>query len=90
MIKILIIFILGLIEQIGYTFYLLAVDKRQVKLSSIVMFFYMLFYLGIIAYAIKDSNTLSLLITYALACSLGNYIVMKFEVRKKYENSKVI
>lgn len=90
MIKILVVFILGLIEQMGYTIYLLAVDKRQAKKSSIVMFIYMLFYLGILAYAIKDSNTWILIITYASACSIGNYIIMKREIRKKHGNRKVI
>ena len=83
MIKLIVIFLVGLLEQIGYTWYLLAVDKRQVMSSSIIMFVYMLFYLGIIAFALKDSETIPILITYAASCAIGNYIVMRLEVRKK-------
>jgi hypothetical protein len=78
-----VIFILGLLEQIGYTFYLLAVDKRQVYASSIIMFVYFSFYLFIIAYALKSANTWGLLLTYAFSAAVGNLAVMKFEVRKK-------
>lgn len=86
----LIVFICGLIEQIGYTLYLLSVDKRKVFLSSIIMFFYFSFYLIIIAYAIKHANTIPLLLTYSLSTGIGNFIVMKYEVTKKRkkENEK--
>jgi uncharacterized protein YebE (UPF0316 family) len=91
MLKILAIFCIGLLEQVLYTAYLLSVNKKQVKLSSYLMFIYMLFYLGIIAYAIKDNNTITLLLAYAAACGVGNYIMMKFdsainnqEIMRKY------
>jgi uncharacterized protein YebE (UPF0316 family) len=83
MFKILIVFIIGLIEQVLYTAYLLAVDKRKTILSSILMLIYMILYLGIVAYALKDNNTVTLLIAYALACGCGNYITMKYEEKRK-------
>lgn len=79
MLKVLAIFFIGLLEQALYTAYLLSVNKRQVKASSILMFVYMIFYLGIIAYAIKDDNTLVLLLAYAAASGVGNYIMMKID-----------
>ncbi len=85
MIKILLVGFLGLLEQILYTSYLIAVDKRQTYLSTLWMFIYMSLYLFIVAYSIKDSNAIPLLITYALACAIGNYLTMLWEKRK---NSK--
>jgi len=82
-IKFVIVFILGLLEQIGYTFYLLAVDKRQVVASSIIMFVYFSFYLFIIMFALNDVHTVGLLLTYALSAAIGNYVVMRYEVGKK-------
>lgn len=83
MIKILIIFGIGLIEQVLYTAYLLSVDKRQVRASSVLMFIYMIFYLGIIAYSIKDDQTIPLLLAYAAASGIGNYVMMKWESGRK-------
>jgi uncharacterized protein YebE (UPF0316 family) len=82
MFKIIAIFIVGLMEQLLYTKYLIAVDKRQTIASTIYMIVYMALYLIIVAYAMKDSNTVALLISYALACGLGNYIAMRIEVKK--------
>ena len=87
LIKFIFIFIIGLVEQIGYTFYLLAVDKRQLYASSIIMFIYFAFYLFILAYAMKDANTWTLLLTYALAAAVGNFIAMKWELRNKHDKS---
>jgi len=74
MIKLIIVFILGIVETYLYTWYLIAVDKRQPVLSSFLMFIYMVFYLAIIAWAIKDTNTILMLLTYASAAGVGNYI----------------
>jgi uncharacterized protein YebE (UPF0316 family) len=82
MIKIILIFLIGFIEQLLYTAYLLSVNKKQVITSTLLMMAYMTVYLFIIAYAIKDSNTIPLLISYALACGAGNYIIMLWEKRK--------
>jgi len=83
MLKFFIIFGLGLLEQAGYTLYLLSVVKKQAYLSSILMFVYFSFYLFIIAYALKDTDSIGLLLTYAFATAIGNFVVMKYEVRKK-------
>jgi uncharacterized protein YebE (UPF0316 family) len=83
MIKILIVFIIGFLEQLLYTAYLLSVNKKQVKASTFLMVAYMAIYLFIISYAIKDTNTISLLISYALSCGVGNYVIMKWENRRK-------
>lgn len=83
MIKVILVFIIGLLEQLLYTKYIISVDKRQTIASTVYMITYMSIYLFIIDYAIKDSNTVPLLVAYALACGAGNYIAMKWEVRKK-------
>lgn len=83
MLKVIIVFIIGFIEQLLYTAYLLSVNKKQVNASSILMVSYMVIYLFIITYAIKDANTVPLLIAYALACGSGNWVIMKWESRKK-------
>lgn len=82
MIKIFLVFIIGFLEQLLYTAYLLSVNKKQVKASTFLMVAYMAIYLFIISYAIKDVNTIPLLVAYALSCGLGNYCVMLWENRK--------
>jgi hypothetical protein len=42
----------------------------------------MAIYLFIISYAIKDTNTIPLLVAYALACGAGNFCIMKWENNK--------
>lgn len=85
MLKILIIFLVGFIEQLLYTAYLLSVTKRQVIASTFLMFTYMLIYLFIIAFAMKDSETVPILVAYALSCGVGNYVIMLWE---KYNTRK--
>ena len=89
MIKIFLIFILGIIETYLYTWYLISVDKRQTIISSFLMFIYMAFYLGIIAWAIKDSNTIVMLLTYAISCGIGNYMKLLQEEKKNEKNKKL-
>lgn len=79
MTKIILIFILGFLEQLLFTSYLISVDKRQKLISSMLMFVYFLIYLLIIDWAIKDANTLLLLVVYALSAAIGNYTRMHFE-----------
>lgn len=81
--KIILVFTVGLLEQILYTSYLISLTKRQLYLSSLLMFVYMLLYLFLIAWAIKDDNTTTLLLTYAMACCVGNFIRIKYEKYKK-------
>jgi uncharacterized protein YebE (UPF0316 family) len=86
MLKVLLVFIIGFLEQLLYTAYLLSVNKKQVNASTVLMVSYMAIYLFIISYAIKDANTIPLLVAYAVACGLGNWCIMKWE--KKHGNSK--
>ena len=74
MLKYLLIFIAGLIETFLYTGYIIAVQKRQRIISSILMFVYMSIYLTIVSYIIKDMNTTILLLVYAFSCGIGNCI----------------
>jgi len=83
MIKIIAVFFIGLLEQLLYTKYLISVDKRQTVASTIYMVIYINLYLFIVAYAIKDTNTIVLLISYALACGAGNYLAMYWETKRK-------
>jgi hypothetical protein len=77
------LFGLGLIEQFGYTLYLIAVNKYMILMSSILMFSYMAIYLGIINKIAKDSkDSLRLLLIYALACGVGNYLAMSMRILK--------
>ena len=81
--KALTIFVAGLIEQVLYTLYLLAVNKYMIETSTILMVTYMTIYLVIINYAIKDKkNSLVLLLIYALSSGVGNYIAMSLHIIK--------
>lgn len=88
MLKIVLVFIVGFAEQLLYTAYLLSVNKKQVKASTVLMVAYMSIYLFIISYAIKDANTIPLLVAYALACGAGNFCIMKWE-SKNEKNKKL-
>ena len=79
MLKILIVFLVGFIEQLLYTAYILSVTKKKVISSSILMFSYMTIYLFLIAYALKDAETVPMLLAYALSCGVGNYVIMLWE-----------
>jgi quinol-cytochrome oxidoreductase complex cytochrome b subunit len=81
-IKLLIIFFVGLLEQILYTSYLISVDKRQLYISTLLMFIYMCLYLGIVAYSIAQQNWLMLAV-YAMACGIGNYFTILWENKRK-------
>jgi multidrug transporter EmrE-like cation transporter len=88
MLKIILVFIVGFIEQLLYTSYLLSVTKKQVNASTILMVVYMSIYLFIISYAIKDGDTVPLLVAYALSCGVGNWCVMLWENRDKDDRRK--
>ena len=78
-----IIFGAGLIEQLGYTLYLLAINRYMILTSSILMFAYMVVYLLIINYAIKEGkNSLPLLIVYAVSSGIGNWVAMALKIIK--------
>ncbi len=83
MIKILLIFIFGLFETFLYTMWCLSANRKEIVRSSVLMFVYMLIYLLILAYAIKDTEAIVLIVTYALSCGIGNYLEILWENRKK-------
>jgi len=81
MIKFILVFVLGTIETFLYTAWCLSANRKQIYRSSILMFVYMVLYLGLIAFALKDTNTIGLIITYALSCGVGNYLELLWEKR---------
>ena len=80
--KILTIFLAGLFEQFGFTLYLLSVTHSLILVSSMLMFVYFLTYLLIVNYAVKDSNSVVLMVTYAAAASVGNWAAMTLHLIK--------
>jgi membrane protein YdbS with pleckstrin-like domain len=80
--KIIFVFVLGAVEQFGYTLYLIAVNRYMVVVSSLLAVSYMFVYLWIINYAVKDKNSVPLLVSYALAIGLGNYLAMAMHLIK--------
>ena len=79
MIKLLAIFIFGTLETYLYTGWNLSANKKQAYLSSLLMFIYMTIYLLILDAAFKDSNSILMIMDYALACATGNFIRVKQE-----------
>jgi uncharacterized protein YebE (UPF0316 family) len=77
-----IIFVCGLIEQAGYTLYLLALNKYLIMLSSLLMFGYFLIYLLIMKFCFDDKNSIIMLIIYAIATALGNWGAMSLHLIK--------
>jgi nucleoside permease NupC len=78
--KILLIFIVGVIETFIYTAWCLSANRKEINKSSILMFIYMTVYLVIISFALMDKI---LLLVYALSCGVGNYLELLWE--KRYE-----
>jgi len=83
--KVLIIFIAGIIETYLFAGWTIAANKSKPILSSGLMLTYMVIYLFILDTAFKDVNSKLLIITYAIACAVGNFIRVK---REKHENHK--
>ena len=77
-----ILFGAGLLEQFGYTLYLIAVNKYMSLVSSILMFSYMIVYLWIVRKTSTEKEGWKLILVYALACGLGNYIAMSMKLIK--------
>jgi uncharacterized protein YebE (UPF0316 family) len=81
--KLLLIFIFGTIETYLYTGWNLTANQRKKWVSSILMFIYMTIYLLILDAAFKDNNSKLMILDYALACALGNFLRIKHEKCKK-------
>lgn len=77
-----IVFIVGLVEQLLYTMYIIAVGKYLTIISSILMFSYMVLYLLIINKVVKEKDGIILLLTYASACGIGNLLAMGLHLIK--------
>lgn len=82
LVKFVLIFIVGTIETYLYTGWALTATQKKVWVSSILMFSYMMIYLKIIDWAIKDVNTTLMILSYALSCGLGNFIRVRQESLK--------
>jgi len=81
--KLILIFFIGLGEQTLYTFYLLSLTRYLIGLSSILMFSYMIIYLGIINKIAKDkSDSVKMLLVYAGSCGIGNWLAMMLHLIK--------
>lgn len=78
----LIIFGAGMIEQFGYTLYLLAVGKYMKGISSFLMFGYFLVYLLLMKYVVKETSSFLSMVTYAAAAGVSNYIAMSLNLIK--------
>ena len=89
LIKVLGIFIFGAIETYIYTGWNLSANKKQKWLSSLLMFIYMVLYLSIIDIAFKDTNSTLMIIDYALACALGNFLRVNHEKKSKRNNGNI-
>jgi uncharacterized protein YebE (UPF0316 family) len=82
MIKLILIFIFGIIETFLFTWWNLSANKKQVYVSSILMFTYMTMYLIILDTAFKDINSKLMIVSYAVGCGVGNYFRI-FKEKKK-------
>jgi uncharacterized protein YebE (UPF0316 family) len=82
MIKYIIVFLIGVVETIVYTAYLLSVNKKQAILSSIWLITQMFVYLTLVAWAIKGTETIPIILCYSLSTGIGNYLTIKWENRK--------
>jgi uncharacterized protein YebE (UPF0316 family) len=79
MLKIIIIFIAGVVETYLFTGWSIAANKAKAILSSILMLTYMITYLLILDTAFKDKNSVLMILDYAISCAVGNYIRVKKE-----------
>lgn len=82
LLKIIIIFILGVIETFCFTAWTIAANQKKAILSSILMTSYLIMYLKIIDMALKDAQTFAMIVCYAISCGIGNYIRVYLEKRK--------
>ena len=72
----------GLLEQFGYTLYLISVNRYMEIASSLLMFSYMVIYLWIVRKTSTEKEGWKLILVYALACGVGNYAAMAMKLIK--------
>jgi len=88
-IKLTIVFIAGIIETFLFTGWTLAANKKQVWLSTILMVTYMFTYLIILDMAFADKNSMFMILSYTIACGIGNFIRVNQEhIKDIKENVK--
>ena len=88
MIKLIIIFLAGIIETYLFTGWSISANKGQKYLSSILMLVYMSTYLLILNFAFKDTNSTLMILDYSLSCCLGNYLRVRQESKRKKQGEK--
>lgn len=72
--KYIIIMIFGAIETFFCTWWTLSANKKQLWVSSFVMFIYMGTYLTIVDTMFKDNSSKFMILFYAVGCAIGNFI----------------
>lgn len=85
MIKLFLIFLVGILETFINVAYLLAVNKKNIPLATFLEFVYSIVYLFIVAYALLQAQTVILLVSYASGCSIGTCLQM---LRDKYSEKR--
>lgn len=81
--KYLLLIIVGIIENYIYTLRLLTTAQGLIIKSSTILVVHTIIYLSVVAWAIKDTNTLIMIIIYAFGCGIGNGLALFWEKRKK-------
>lgn len=89
--KYFIILIVGIIETYFSTNWTLYATDRKPILSSIMMFLFLTINLLIVSWAIKGNDTLNMILVYSLSASLGNYLSVKLDLKKrKWDENKYL
>jgi len=83
MIKYVAVFIFGLIETFLFTGWTISANRGKAIESSILMVAYMLIYLTIILWAMRDANSYLIIAIYAVSAGIGNYIRVKLDKKKR-------
>jgi uncharacterized protein YebE (UPF0316 family) len=81
--KYILIFLIGIIENVIGTNWILQATKHKAGLSSIMLFLEVVVSLSIVAWAIKGDDTFAIIAVYAVSCGIGNFISIKLDNRKK-------
>jgi len=78
-----VVFFAGLLEQMLFTLYLLAVSRYLIMASTALMFIYFSIYLILMNYCMKDkTQSIPMLLVYAFSAAVGNWIAMALHLIK--------
>lgn len=83
MIKLLLVFVFGLIETYLFAGWTISANRGKAIESSFLMTSYMLIYLTIILWAMKDANSYLIIAIYAVSAGIGNYIRVRLDKKKQ-------